>query len=354
MAPARSARLSAEQLDDRALPSVTLLDLTAHGAVAATDGFIARQVDAQPTGTGVINSFVRIQGAASGGGPEQGYNTTARPLQFDENKSPQFTRGLTLGQVPVVVVNGVAYREFLLDINQKSSSPRLSVDEVRVFLGDRSDLTGYDTASRTLAGRSAVFDLDANGDVSLMLDARLSSGSGSGDMTLLIPDAAFAGADPNTAVYLYSKMGGVAGATANGGFEEWAVRAAPPGQPTTGTSSLSGYVFVDLNGNGLKDANETALAGVTIQLIGTDDLGRTVSLSTTTDANGFYQFGALRAGTYSVLETQPLQGYIDGLDYVGTTNGATNGSLDNDRLFDIFLGPNQAGLNYNFTELIQE
>src|SRR5690242_11620025 len=99
------ARLSVEQLDDRTLLSATVpsvLDLTTHGAEVGTAGFIARQVDAQPTGTGVINSFVRIQGAAAGGGAEQGYNTTARPLQFDENKSPQFTRSLTLGQVPVV------------------------------------------------------------------------------------------------------------------------------------------------------------------------------------------------------------------------------------------------------------
>lgn len=355
MAPAHSARLSAEQLDDRTLMSATLLDLTTHGAEAARPGgFIARQADAQPTGTGVINSFVRVQGAASGGGAEQGYNTTARPLQFDENKSPQFTRGLTLGQVPVVVVNGVAYREFLLDINQKASSPRLSVDEVRVFLGGGSALTGYDAASRTLAGRPALFDLDATGDVSLLLDSRLNSGSGSGDMTLLIPDAAFAGADPNTAVHLYSKMGGVTGATANGGFEEWAVRAVPTGQPTTGTSSLSGYVFVDFNANGRKDEGEVALAGVVIQLIGTDDLGRTVSLSATTDDSGFYQFGALRAGTYSLLETQQAQGYMDGEDYVGTIGGVANGQFDNDRLYDIFLGPDQVGVDYNFTEQVFE
>jgi len=87
MAPARSTNLSAEQLDDRLVPSATVLDLTTHAAEVVTDGFIARQTDAQPTGTGFIDSFVRVQGAASGGGSEQGYNTTARPLQFDENKA---------------------------------------------------------------------------------------------------------------------------------------------------------------------------------------------------------------------------------------------------------------------------
>ena len=109
-------------------------------------------------------------------------------------------------------------------------------------------------------------------------------------------------------------------------------------------------MFVDTNGNGILDAGETRLANVTIQLIGTDDLGRTVSLTTTTDSNGFYHFGSLRAGTYSILETQPA-GFDDGPDYVGTVNGTTDGSLDNDRLFDISLATNQNGVNYDFTEL---
>ena len=64
--------------------------------------------------------------------------------------------------------------------------------------------------------------------------------------------------------------------------------------------------------------------------------------------------GALRTGTYSLLETQPALGYGDGLDYVGTTDGVVNGSLDNDRLYDILLGPDQVGLNYNFTEQVHE
>jgi hypothetical protein len=358
MAPARSATLAAEELDERTLPSATVTSLTSRGAELLAEGFIARQTDAQPTGTGHIHSFVRVQGGASGGGSQQGYNTTARPLQFDENKSPVFTRGLTLGQVPTVVVNGVTYREFLLDINQKSSASKLSLDQVRVFLGDRSDLTGYDASAKTLAGRSAVFDLDAGGDRSILLDARLNSGSGAGDMVLLIPDANFAGADPNTFVYLYSQMGSVGGATANGGFEEWAVRrtGAPP---TTGTSSLGGFVFQDLNLNGVLDAGE-GLAGVTIQLQGVDDLGNTVVLTAVTDGNGAYTFTGLRAGTYTLLETQPDDpNLIDGQDYLGTINGQTVGSLDddglgNDRLYDILLGIDQHGVNYNFSEFHAE
>src|SRR4051812_6529503 len=154
---ARTPQPSLEPLDERLVPA-SMADLTTRGASAVVDGgAIVRQVDAQPTGTGFIHSFVRVQGAASGGGAEQGDNKDARPLQFDENKSPQFTRSLTLGDVPVVTVNGVNYREFLLDINQTSKAPKLSLDEVRIYLGSGPALSGYDAATHKLAGMTASY-----------------------------------------------------------------------------------------------------------------------------------------------------------------------------------------------------
>ena len=352
-----SRKLTLESLDDRIVPA-TLFDLTSPGAAATLpSGAIVRQTDAQPTGTGVIQSFVRVQGAANGGGSEQGYNTVVRPLQFDENKSPSFTRSLRLGDVPTVTVGGTAYREFLLDINQKSSAPRLSLDEVRIFIAGQPNLTGYDPGSMTLAGRIASFDLDAGSDSSIILDSRLNSGSGSGDMFLLVPAASLAGS-ADSFVYLYSKFGVQSGATANGGFEEWAVRTTgTPPPPTPGTASLSGTVFADRNNDGQKNFNDYGLLGVTIQLIGTDDSGNTVSLSTTTDADGNYSFTGLRAGTYTILEgtLPPQYGLLfDGIDSVGTVNGIVNGSAsdpDIDRFTGITLADGDVGINYNFIEI---
>ena len=266
-------RPNLEVLDDRLVPSATVLDLTTAGATAsAPSGAIVQQTDAQPTGTGFIRSFVRLQGASSGGGTEQGYNTDGRALQFDENKSPQFTRSLTLDQVPIVNVNGVSYRQFLLDINQKASSPLLSLDEARIFLGGTGNLTGYDTTCKTLAGQHSVFDLDTDGDVSVLLNYNLNHGSGSGDMFLLVPNANFANADPKSFVYLYSKFGGLAGASANSGFEEWAVKSTPPPVlPPTGSLSGSVVVFDESNPNGV-----SGIAGVAVHLRGTDLNGDTV------------------------------------------------------------------------------
>ena len=64
-------------------------------------------------------------------------------------------------------------------------------------------------------------------------------------------------------------------------------------------------MFLDNNFNGIKDDDEFGIAGVEITLQGTNDLGQTVFLTATTDANGFYSFTNLRPGTYSLHETQP-------------------------------------------------
>src|SRR5438067_13222135 len=106
-------------LEDRLTPSATV-DLTLHGATGTVNGAVFEQYDARPTGTGHIQSFVRIQGASAKATVQQGYNTDARPLQYDENKSPQFTRSLALNSIPVVNVGGVPSYELLLDIIQNS------------------------------------------------------------------------------------------------------------------------------------------------------------------------------------------------------------------------------------------
>src|SRR6266850_397061 len=67
----------------------------------------------QPTGSGVIHSFVRI---GSNQNVESGYNTDGRPLQFDENSSPTFTRSLPVADLQAVTIAGVSYYQFLLDI----------------------------------------------------------------------------------------------------------------------------------------------------------------------------------------------------------------------------------------------
>lgn len=107
--------------------------------------------------------------------------------------------------------------------------------------------------------------------------------------------------------------------------------------------SLSGFAYCDSNNDGLKQANEVGLAGVSIKLTGADPDGA-VNLTTTTDANGAYVFNSLKPGNYTLTETQPA-GYVDGQDTLGTLGG----TLGNDVLSNIQVSTT-SGTDYNFGE----
>ena len=113
------------------------------------------------------------------------------------------------------------------------------------------------------------------------------------------------------------------------------------------TSSISGQVYLDLNNNGFRDANEQGLGGVLITLTGTETTsGKAVTRTTTTGVDGKYSFANLRAGTYVVEETQPI-GVADGQDRTGTGGG----TLANDKVSNISLGIGASVTGYDFGEV---
>ncbi len=65
--------------------------------------------------------------------------------------------------------------------------------------------------------------------------------------------------------------------------------------------SISGVVFNDSNGNGIKDTGESGISGVLITLSN--------GATATTSADGSYTFSNLQPGNYTVVETDP-SGYI--------------------------------------------
>lgn len=107
---------------------------------------------------------------------------------------------------------------------------------------------------------------------------------------------------------------------------------------------LGGFVYVDTNGNGLRDAGETGIAGVAIAITNT---ATSATVNLTTDASGAYLAPNLPAGTYRIAETQPPQ-YADGQEQVGTLGGT---HAANDVFDGVALGVSQVGANYNFGEL---
>ena len=76
---------------------------------------------------------------------------------------------------------------------------------------------------------------------------------------------------------------------------------------------VNGYVFLDLNGDGIKAFSEPGVLSATLTLSGTNDRGQQVIVVTYTNATGLFTFANVRPGTYTLSETQPA-GYLDGLD----------------------------------------
>jgi len=198
--------------------SATTLNLTTDGASGTINGALFVQTDPQPTGTGYIDSFVRMQTSSA---TEEGYNTDAKQVPYDD-LSGTFTHSLLLSSVPIVTVNGVTYYQFLLDINQTGSDPLLSLDRLKIYTSSDPALTG---GLNTLTGPNSlnstlVYNLDGLTDNWINLNYNLNSGSGSGDMFAYIPTSLFPQDTSGLYLYLYSQFG--VHNNNNDGFEEWA------------------------------------------------------------------------------------------------------------------------------------
>jgi hypothetical protein len=124
---------------------------------------------------------------------------------------------------------------------------------------------------------------------------------------------------------------------ANNDFGE--IKPASPG-------SLSGFVYIDQNNSGVKDAGEPAVAGIAVALAGTDNQGHAVNLTKTTAADGSYSFANLAPGIYSLAESG-ADSFLDGKD----TAGSQGGTVGHDSITNIVLGSGVNGVNNNFGEL---
>jgi hypothetical protein len=352
-------RLTIEHLEGRVVPAV--LDLSGSAGLSGTINgaiFSGASVHNETVGSGTIDSFVRLQED----GVEQGYNTDARPYQSLNNAdtTATFDHSVRLSDLPVVIKGSTAYYEFVLDINQKSNLPYLSLDELRLYVTTSATptpnaLNSYDPVTHKLNGLSPVYDMgnpvDATStplpnETSVWLNASFNSGSGNGlDMFLDVPIADF-GTDLSQYVYLYSKfgtadvndikLGGTAdaknGGSADDGFEEWA-------RGKQGPLQLNAQVATSIDGTGVTSMPDgssvfdtatvtpsssgfpTPTGTVTYYFYDTNTpiFGTTMPVSTKTVAigNGLVpdsqNTGALTPGSYSFIAT-----YSGDSIYIGT------------------------------------
>jgi hypothetical protein len=195
----------------------TIVDLI-HGNSGSISGAIFDFTTTRPTGTGVIQPFLRVQADVV----EEGYNTSGTPVPFDDKAGP-WTHGMTFTnlQSTTVFVGNTTYVKLLLDVNQSNSgnSSLLSLDQLQFYTSPIGNQITRDVGS--LGTLRYSFNL---GDA-VYLDASRNSGSGSGDMFAYIPTSAFAGTSSSDFVYMYCHFGNTY--PSNGGFEEWSRVAAP-------------------------------------------------------------------------------------------------------------------------------
>lgn len=198
-----------------------MLDLRTAGSSGMINGALFSTNDRSPTGTGIIDPFVRIQM----NGNEEGYNTDSANLLYDEKRGT-WTHSVLLSAIRTIPIGGIDYEEFLLDINEQAGKRSLlSLDKLMIFQESVPDLSvpvGQLASLGTLA-----YDLDQGRDNWIALEYRLNPGSGWGDMYAYIPTSLFTGAGQY--VYLYSAFGYQRGYESGAGFEEWATDPPPPG-----------------------------------------------------------------------------------------------------------------------------
>jgi hypothetical protein len=223
------------------------------GSGAAAGVYFQVPVAANSVGTGIIEPFLTTQDQPQPDGTESGFNSD----QEDQRYSPYnkhdgleskrfgapgpdgFTNSLLVGMIPRVELTpgGALYREFLLDINQTSDNPYLSLDALRLFIGrsawaEPGDManqytrppSGYDPSGFVQQDGQAldvIWTFDYTGmDQALLMDYRLcdpkakealvdcKNGSGRGyDVRLLVPDSLFAGYSSTDFFVMYTSFG---------------------------------------------------------------------------------------------------------------------------------------------------
>jgi hypothetical protein len=199
------------------LAQATVVDLVNNDQGSFTNQYgttVIQFTQPQPTGTGYIDPFLRVQA----NGTEQGYNTSGG-TPFDDKGGP-WTHDIQFSdlQSTTVTLNGTSYFKILVDLNEPNGA-KSTIDLTNLQF--YTSASGSNTTTNLSSLGTLRYSMDtAGGDNTVQFDAGRNHGSGSGDAYLYIPTSAFAGTKANDFVYMYVNFGS-ADMTTAGGFEEF-------------------------------------------------------------------------------------------------------------------------------------
>lgn len=185
------------------------------------------------SGTGTFGGFLKVndndpvlQGISTGSS-----NTWNPPNSVDDSGTDALPVGNLAGAL--VNINGGAYYSFALDLNEPNNGDRyVSVDDVRIYHASDPNPTALNLNdflnNNPTSPPSLVWDMDVgiNGDVSLLVDEGLTSGSGRANLAFAVPASLFQSLTGYLFIYYRE---GVVGTSLNdgrdygnaGGFEEF-------------------------------------------------------------------------------------------------------------------------------------
>jgi hypothetical protein len=111
--------------------------------------------------------------------------------------------------------------------------------------------------------------------------------------------------------------------------------------------ALSGFDYIDADGDGMHGAAELGVPGVVISLSGSDSSGASVDRSALTDEDGAYSFDDLEPGTYQLTKRQPAA-LVDSLASTNVAGAVTS----NNQISNVVLADDDKFADNNFGERV--
>lgn len=226
--------------------SAASIDVTQPGSSGSINGATFSYDDPQPTGTGVIDPFLREQNDTT----ELGINSSIKAqivntIPYDNKDPVNYTHDVAIS----TLANLNGFWELKLDANQVANAP-ISLTVMKVFASDhvlsKTELATIGTGATPVPGVTLEYTLGTGNQVQISSQR----GSGSGDMSVLVPN----GGATTGWMYLLAGFGpigsplhdGTAQYQSNDGFEEW--YSVNGGTPAPDSASALGLLGMALTG----------------------------------------------------------------------------------------------------------